>query len=109
MDSTSFVSSTLVSWLLDFPHAPTSPYQRHPPLTQNSLLIKKPGIHRSHVNQPEHYVSCAQVEITGGGSGAPGPTVQFPGAYQDSDPYATVSIYGGPVDFPFPGPAVWSG
>ena len=34
------------------------------------------GVHRSHVNQPEHYVSCMQVKVTGGGSGTPGPTVK---------------------------------
>ncbi|KAH8178616.1 glycosyl hydrolase family 61 domain-containing protein [Sarocladium implicatum] len=66
------------------------------------------GVHRSHVNQPEHYVSCVQVKVTGGGSGTPGPTVQFPGAYKDTDEYATFSIYGGQKPFPMPGPAVWS-
>lgn len=34
------------------------------------------GVHRSHVNQPEHYVSCMQVKVQGGGSGTPGPTVK---------------------------------
>jgi hypothetical protein len=34
------------------------------------------GVHRSHVNQPEHYVSCMQVKVVGGGSGAPGPMVK---------------------------------
>lgn len=34
------------------------------------------GVHRSHVNQPEHYVSCLQVKVQGGGSGTPGPTVK---------------------------------
>jgi hypothetical protein len=34
------------------------------------------GVHRCHVNQPEHYVSCLQVKVVGGGSGAPGPMVK---------------------------------
>ena len=67
------------------------------------------GVHRSHVNQPEHYVSCLQVKVQGGGSGTPGPMVKFPGAYKASDPYANFSIYNGRKDFPFPGPAVWAG
>ncbi|KAL2214496.1 hypothetical protein CC79DRAFT_1392348 [Sarocladium strictum] len=67
------------------------------------------GIHRSHVNQPEHFVSCVQIEVTDGGSGVPSDTVEFPGAYKDTDDYANFSIYGGFKDFPFPGPAVWSG
>ncbi|KAK0383488.1 hypothetical protein NLU13_9399 [Sarocladium strictum] len=67
------------------------------------------GIHRSHVNQPEHFVSCVQIEVTDGGSGVPTDTVEFPGAYKDTDEYANFSIYGGFKDFPFPGPPVWSG
>lgn len=67
------------------------------------------GVHRSHVNQPEHYVSCLQVKVTGSGTGTPGPLVKFPGAYKASDPYANFSIYNGKKDFPFPGPAVWAG
>jgi hypothetical protein len=67
------------------------------------------GVHRSHVNQPEHYVSCLQVKVQGGGSGSPGPMVKFPGAYKATDPYANFSIYNGKKDFPMPGPAVWNG
>jgi hypothetical protein len=67
------------------------------------------GVHRSHVNQPEHYVSCLQVKVQGGGSGTPGPMVKFPGAYKATDPYANFSIYNGKKAFPMPGPAVWTG
>ncbi|KAM0711982.1 hypothetical protein Q7P35_001352 [Cladosporium inversicolor] len=67
------------------------------------------GVHRSHVNQPEHYVSCVQVKVTGGGNGTPGPLVKFPAAYSAKDPYANFSIYNGKKDFPFPGPEVWDG
>src|SRR4051794_41212037 len=35
--------------------------------------------------------------------------VKFPGAYRDTDAYAKFSIYGGRMEFPFPGPAVWNG
>lgn len=67
------------------------------------------GVHRSHVNQPEHYVSCLQIKVQGGGNGTPGPMVKFPGAYKASDPYANFSIYNGRKAFPMPGPAVWKG
>ncbi|KAM0277651.1 hypothetical protein ACHAQH_005680 [Verticillium albo-atrum] len=67
------------------------------------------GIHRSHVNQPEHYVSCLQIKVVNGGTGTPGPLVKFPGAYKATDAYANFSIYGGHKSFPFPGPAVWNG
>jgi hypothetical protein len=72
------------------------------------VRVEHIGVHRSHVNQPEHYVSCMQVKVQGGGSGTPGPMVKFPGAYKATDPYANFSIYNGKKDFPFPGPAVWS-
>jgi len=67
------------------------------------------GVHRSHVNQPEHYVGCMQVKVVGGGSGTPGPLVKFPGAYKATDPYANFSIYNGRKAFTMPGPAVWKG
>ncbi|KAI9154827.1 Polysaccharide monooxygenase Cel61a 4 [Paramyrothecium foliicola] len=73
------------------------------------VRVEHIGVHRSHVNQPEHYTSCMQVKVVNGGSGSPGPLVKFPGAYKASDAYATFSIYGGHKNFPFPGPAVWSG
>lgn len=67
------------------------------------------GIHKSFMNEPEHFVSCVQVKVTGGGSGTPGPLVQFPGAYKYTDPYASFSIYNGYKAFTMPGPAVWTG
>jgi hypothetical protein len=73
------------------------------------VRVEHIGVHRSHVNQPEHYVSCMQVKVQGGGSGTPGPMVKFPGAYKATDPYANFSIYNGRKEFPFPGPAVWVG
>jgi hypothetical protein len=73
------------------------------------VRVEHIGVHRSHVNQPEHYVSCMQVKVQGGGNGTPGPLVKFPGAYKQSDGYASFSIYGGRKPFPMPGPAVWTG
>ncbi|KAH7390262.1 glycosyl hydrolase family 61-domain-containing protein [Cadophora sp. MPI-SDFR-AT-0126] len=73
------------------------------------VRVEHIGIHKSFQNQPEHYTSCAQVKVTDGGSGSPGPLVKFPGAYKDTDEYANFSIYNGYKTFPFPGPAVWNG
>lgn len=53
--------------------------------------------------------SCAQVKITGGGNGTPGPMIKFPGGYKKSDPSFNFSIYGGYKAYPMPGPAVWTG
>jgi hypothetical protein len=73
------------------------------------VRVEHIGVHRSHVNQPEHYVSCMQVKVQGGGNGTPGPMVKFPGAYKATDPYANFSIYNGRKAFPMPGPKVWTG
>ncbi|KAM0247150.1 hypothetical protein ACHAP5_004229 [Fusarium lateritium] len=74
------------------------------------LRVEHIGVHRSHVNQPEHYVSCAQVKVTGGSAGkVDAEMTKFPGAYKETDEYANFSIYNGAKDFPMPGPKVWSG
>ncbi|KAL2204410.1 hypothetical protein CC79DRAFT_1372418 [Sarocladium strictum] len=49
------------------------------------------------------------VKVQNGGSGSPGPIVKFPGAYKNTDLYATISVYNGIKPFTFPSPAVWSG
>ncbi|KAF2014477.1 lytic polysaccharide monooxygenase [Aaosphaeria arxii CBS 175.79] len=55
------------------------------------------------------YLSCAQVQVTGGGSGSPGPLVAFPGAYKSSDPGLIWSYYPVKTSYTAPGPAVWQG
>ncbi|KAH6682293.1 fungal cellulose binding domain-containing protein [Plectosphaerella plurivora] len=87
----------------------TATIPKNTPSGEYLLRVEHIGIHRSHVNQPEHFVSCVQVKVTGGGNGTPGPMVKFPGAYKSTDAYANFSIYGGHKTFPFPGPAVWDG
>ncbi|KAH6970463.1 hypothetical protein BKA56DRAFT_678461 [Ilyonectria sp. MPI-CAGE-AT-0026] len=67
------------------------------------------SIHGAHVGQAEFYYTCAQVKVTGGGSGVPGPTVKFPGAYKKDDSSFNFSIYSGFKEYPTPGPAVWTG
>ena len=66
------------------------------------VRVEHIGVHRSHVGQPEHYVSCMQVKVQNGGAGTPGPLVKFPGAYKPTDGYAKFSIYNGRKPFPMP-------
>ncbi|KAJ0120589.1 fungal cellulose binding domain-containing protein [Diaporthe amygdali] len=73
------------------------------------LRFEHIGIHKSFMNEPEHFVSCVQVKVTGGGSGTPGPLVQFPGAYKYTDPYVSFSIYNGFKALTMPGPSAWTG
>ena len=60
------------------------------------------------VGQPQPYVSCFQVKVTGGGSANPA-GVAFPGAYKLSDGLFTKAIYDSSFKYVSPGPAVYSG
>ncbi|TLD34562.1 lytic polysaccharide monooxygenase [Venturia nashicola] len=66
------------------------------------------GLHK--MKKPQFYIGCAQVRVTGGGSGTPGPLVAFPGAYEMDNAGISFNLYGSPViPYPIPGPAVWKG
>jgi hypothetical protein len=58
----------------------------------------------------QFYISCSQVQITGGGSGTPGPLVSIPGVYTGNEPGILINIYFPvPATYTQPGPAVWTG
>lgn len=74
------------------------------------LRVEHIALHQaSSVNGAQLYISCAQITVTGGGNGNPGPLVAFPGAYKNTDPGLKVNIYSGATSYTPPGPAVWSG
>jgi hypothetical protein len=51
------------------------------------LRVEQVGLHvASSEGGAQFYISCAQLHITGSGSGTPSPTVKFPGAYSADDP-----------------------
>ncbi|KAF8155733.1 glycosyl hydrolase family 61-domain-containing protein [Crassisporium funariophilum] len=56
------------------------------------------------------YISCGQINVTGGGSGKPGPLVAIPGVYTGREPGIMINIYSPiPATYTQPGPAVWTG
>jgi hypothetical protein len=58
----------------------------------------------------QFYISCAQIKVTGGGSGSPTGLVAFPGAYKASDPGILINIYYPvPTSYTPPGPRPWTG
>lgn len=67
-----------------------------------SLAIHNPG------GTPQFYISCAQVNVSGGGSANPSPTAKIPGAFKATDPGYTANIYNNFHSYTVPGPAVWS-
>ncbi|KAG9236477.1 glycoside hydrolase [Amylocarpus encephaloides] len=64
----------------------------------------------SGTNGAQFYISCGQINVTGGGSGNPTDLVAFPGAYKSSDPGLKINIYYPvPTTYAMPGPQVWTG
>lgn len=41
----------------------------------------------------QFYISCAQIKVTGGGSGSPSPKVAIPGVYTGNEPGILLSIW----------------
>jgi hypothetical protein len=58
------------------------------------LRIEHIALHQaSNAGGAQFYISCAQISVTGGGSGTPGPLVSFPGVYSANDPGIKINIY----------------
>ncbi|PPQ74598.1 hypothetical protein CVT26_007844 [Gymnopilus dilepis] len=56
----------------------------------------------------QFYIGCAQIEVTNGGSGTPGPLVAIPGVYTGNEPGILIDIYYPvPATYTQPGPPVW--
>ncbi|TFK98093.1 glycosyl hydrolase family 61-domain-containing protein [Pterulicium gracile] len=71
------------------------------------LRVEQIGLHVA--GAPQWYISCAQINVTGGGSANP-PKVSIPGHVSASDPGLSVNIYYPvPTSYKVPGPAVWRG
>ncbi|TFK23800.1 glycoside hydrolase family 61 protein, partial [Coprinopsis marcescibilis] len=53
----------------------------------------------------QFYLSCAQINVVGGGNGKPGPLVSIPGVYNGREPGILVNIWWPiPAVYPMPGP-----
>ncbi|KAG6813914.1 hypothetical protein H0H92_005763 [Tricholoma furcatifolium] len=63
-----------------------------------------------HILPPESFVSCAQINVTGGGTGNP-PKVSIPGYIHPNDTSVNIDIYPplAPTSYICPGPKVWRG
>ncbi|KAF8879199.1 glycoside hydrolase family 61 protein [Gymnopilus junonius] len=79
------------------------------PSGQYLVRMEALAIHSaSYYGGAQFYVGCAQVEVTGGGSGTPGPLVAIPGVYTGYEPGILVDIYYPiPANYTQPGPPVW--
>jgi hypothetical protein len=71
------------------------------------LRIQQLGIHNPYpAGIPQFYIECAQITVTNGGSGTPGPLVSIPGFITGTEPGYTVNIYTDFYNYTVPGPAV---
>lgn len=91
----------------------TLPYQFNTTLPKSlpngNYLLRGEHIGLHIAGSPQLYLSCANLAVSGGGSGKPSPLVSFPGAYSKSDPGLAVNIYAASGPYQYPGPAVWKG
>jgi hypothetical protein len=55
-------------------------------------LLRKGGRQRADKGK-QLYISCAQITVTGGGSGDPSPLVAIPGVYTGYEPGLLLNIY----------------
>lgn len=61
-----------------------------------------------NVGEAQFYLGCAQIKVTGSGTGTPGPTIKFPGGYDPLDPGILVQMYWPPLRaYNSPGPRPW--
>ncbi|KAG8842960.1 hypothetical protein FS842_001940 [Serendipita sp. 407] len=77
---------------------------------QYLLRVEHIALHSAaSTNGAQFYISCAQLNVTGGGSASPS-TVKIPGVYSASDPGILINIYYPvPTSYKQPGPAVFTG
>ncbi|PSN70703.1 cellulose-growth-specific protein [Corynespora cassiicola Philippines] len=60
------------------------------------------------VGGAQWYIGCAQIKVTGSGSGSLSPSVKIPGVYKGDEPGIKINIYyPPPTSYTTPGPALW--
>jgi len=103
-----FAADGTSTWPLSQTYTSTFPKQL--PTGEYLLRIQQLGIHNPYPGgTPQFYIGCAQVSVTNGGTGNPGPVVSIPGFVTGTEPGYVVNIYSNFHNYTVPGPAVWSG
>jgi len=103
----SFSADGQASWPLASAYSVTIPASL--PAGEYLLRIQQLGIHNPWpAGVPQFYIACAQIKVTGGGEGSPGPKVAIPGAFSETESGYTANIYNNFPLYTVPGPAVWS-
>jgi len=102
---------TSISWPSTTMNTVTFTIPKTIPTGQYLVRMEAIALHSaSTFGGAQFYISCGQLNITGGGSGKPGPLVSIPGAYTGNEPGILINIYYPiPTSYTQPGPAVWHG
>ena len=88
------VSNGALSWASIYQSSFGVTIPKNVPSGEYLLRIEHIALHSAGLpNGAQLYISCAQLSVTGGGTGEPGPLVAFPGAYTNTDPGLRVNIY----------------
>ncbi|KAF2198091.1 hypothetical protein GQ43DRAFT_379521 [Delitschia confertaspora ATCC 74209] len=105
------ISSGGMSWPSQGAQKVTVPIPSSLPSGDYLFRVEHIALHSAgSVGGAQFYISCAQVTVTGGGNGSPGPLVSFPGAYNANDPGIKINIYYPvPTSYTPPGPRPWKG
>ncbi|KAJ3557992.1 hypothetical protein NP233_g11599 [Leucocoprinus birnbaumii] len=100
-----------ISWPATALNTVTFTVPRNLPNGQYLVRVEAIALHSaSSYGGAQFYISCGQINVTGGGSGNPGPKVAIPGVYTGYEPGIMLNIYYPvPANYTQPGPAVWSG
>ncbi|KAG0645343.1 Cellulose-growth-specific [Hyphodiscus hymeniophilus] len=84
-------------------------------LAPGNYLIRHETIALHTSNAPQWYPECAQLVVTGSGTGVPGASylAAIPGVYSMSNPEVNINVYSSAnadvTTYTIPGPAVWTG
>ncbi|KAJ9139509.1 Glycoside hydrolase family 61 protein [Coniochaeta hoffmannii] len=79
-------------------------------LPSGGYLVRVESIALHQAQSPggaQFYLACAQLTVTDGGSGSPGPYVSIPGLYKSNDAGLLFANYPVPTRYTPPGPPVW--
>ncbi|RPD70645.1 glycoside hydrolase family 61 protein A [Lentinus tigrinus ALCF2SS1-7] len=100
-----------ISWPAQNQAGYTFTVPKNLPSGQYLVRIEQIALHVAQTfGGAQFYISCGQINVTGGGSGTPGPLVAIPGVYTGNEPGILINInYPIPANYTQPGPAVWSG
>ncbi|ETW77401.1 glycoside hydrolase family 61 protein [Heterobasidion irregulare TC 32-1] len=102
---------TSISWPAQNLAGVTFTLPKNLPTGQYLVRMEAIALHvASTYGGAQFYLSCGQINVTGGGSGSPGPVVAIPGVYTGYEPGILINInYPIPANYTQPGPAVWTG